>query len=109
MIDLEPTYLQEIRRILLEHVPDYEVRLFGSRIIGQARKYSDLDLALVGKEKIDWRKLEALKDAFAESDLPIMIDVLDWNAISDEFRKVIERKYEVIQTPASLEMLGRGA
>ena len=102
MIDLQASHLQEIRRILAAHVPDCEVRAFGSRINGRAQKYSDLDLALVRKEKFDWRKLEALKDAFAESDLPIMIDVLDWNAISDEFQRVIENAFTVIQKPRVL-------
>ncbi|ORJ52556.1 hypothetical protein B5V00_16740, partial [Geothermobacter hydrogeniphilus] len=57
--------------------------------------YSDLDLALVAEKPIDWR-LEELRDAFAESDLPIMVDVLDWHGISPRFRKVIEAGYEVL-------------
>jgi len=30
------------------------------------------------------------------SDLPFRVDILDWNAISPEFKKVIEQGYEVI-------------
>ena len=96
MIDLDEKYLDEVKRILREQVPDCEVRVFGSRITGKAQKFSDLDLALVGSEKLDWRKLEALKDAFSESDLPIMIDVLDWFAISASFRDLIAQNYETI-------------
>jgi predicted nucleotidyltransferase len=65
MIDLEEKYLLEIKRILAEHVPDCEVRAFGSRVNDKAKKFSDLDLALVGSEKIDWRKIESLKYAFS--------------------------------------------
>ena len=72
------------------------MRAFGSRVRGNARKYSDLDLAIVGKKRLDWRELEALRDAFAESDLPMQVDVLDWNAVSDEFRAVIARHSEPI-------------
>jgi predicted nucleotidyltransferase len=97
MIDIEEKYLDEIRRILAEHVPDCEVRAFGSRIEGTARKFSDLDLVLVGSEKLDWRKIESLKDAFASSDLPIIIDVIDFNAISDDFRKITENNYKIIE------------
>ncbi len=97
MIDLEEKYLDEIKRILAEQVPDCEVRVFGSRIEGKARKFSDLDLALIGKEKLDWRKIELLKDTFSATNIPIMIDVIDFNAISDEFRKIIEKHYKVIQ------------
>ena len=95
MIDLEPGHLELIKRILAEHVPDCEVRVFGSRITGTAQRYSDLDLALIGS--VDWRKIEALKDAFAESDLPMIVDVLDGNAVSESFREIIEKRYEVIQ------------
>ena len=97
MIDVEEKYLAEIRRILGEHVPDCEVRVFGSRIEGKARDFSDLDLVLVGSEKLNWRRIELLKDAFASSNMPMTIDVLDWHAISDEFRAMIEDNYEIIQ------------
>ena len=97
MIDVEEKYLAEIRRILGEHVSDCEVRAFGSRIEGKARDFSDLDLVLVGSEKLSWRRIELLKDAFASSDIPMTVDVIDWHAISDEFRAVIKNNYEIIQ------------
>jgi len=99
MIDLEAVYIDEVRRILAAHAPDVEVWAFGSRVGGRAEKFSDLNLVLAGPEAIDWRLIEALKDAFAESDLPFQVDVVDWNAVSDSFRRVIERQYEVIYRP----------
>lgn len=89
MIELESSYLEMIKQILVQHVPDCEVWVFGSRVTGQARKYSDIDLLLIGKEKLDWHGIEALRDAFAESDLPYMVDLLDWYDLSDSFRQVI--------------------
>lgn len=100
MIDLEPGHLKEVQRILGQHFPGVEAWVFGSRARGTAREHSDLDLALVGEEKLDWKRIEALKDAFAESDLPFMVDVLDWNAISDSFRRaILEQGYEVMPSP----------
>ena len=64
---------------------------------GAAGKYSDLDLALVAAERIPLARIEALREAFAESDLPFQVDVLDWQAISASFRGVIEKKYERVQ------------
>jgi len=96
MIDLAPADLRLVIEILRQHVPDCEVRAFGSRLNGHAKTFSDLDLALVSDAPLDWRRLEALKDSFAESDLPIMIDVLDWHSISDEFKAVIEKNYEAL-------------
>ncbi len=97
MIDLAPAHIDSVRRILHMHVPECEVRVFGSRVDGRSRRYSDLDLALVAREKLPAQHLESLKDAFAESELPFQVDVLDWHGISEGFRKVIEKKYEVVQ------------
>ena len=97
MIDLEVKYLTEVKSILKNRIPHCEVGVFGSRVEGSAKKYSDLDLVLVSKEKIDWRVIEELKDTFAESDLPFIVDILDWNSISDTFQKTILEQYEIIQ------------
>ena len=97
MIDMGSSDLEAVKRILSQYVPHCEVRVFGSRINGTAKAYSDLDLVLIGRDKIDWRIIEKVKQAFSESDLPFMVDVLDWHVISQEFRGVIEKKNEIIQ------------
>jgi type I restriction enzyme S subunit len=97
MIDLNPNYMKTVGRILAEHVPECEVWAFGSRVTWTAKDYSDLDVAIVGKERIPGETLAAVREAFEESDLPFRVDVLDWRAITPEFRKVIEAGYEVIQ------------
>ena len=100
MIDLRPDHLDTVQRILAEHVPECEVRAFGSRASWTAKDYSDLDLAVVGAGPLDWRTLGRLKEAFEESSLPMRVDVLDWHAISDSFRQVIEPGYVVVQQRA---------
>jgi len=97
MIDLPPHHLEKVRAILREHVPHCEVRAFGSRVRGPAKDYSDLDLAVVASGKLNDDVLRHLQEAFEESDLPFRVDVLDWHTTSPEFRKVIEKEYEVIQ------------
>lgn len=96
MIDIDRDNLKIIKNILMARVPDCEILIFGSRVTGQASPYSDVDLALVGEGPIDRQCLDALKDDFAESDLPFMVDVLDWYAISEPFRQVIINKFEVL-------------
>ena len=96
-IDINPNYLATVERILAEHVPECEVRAFGSRATWTARDYSDLDLAVVGKGPLHWRTLGGLKEAFEESNLPMRVDVLDWHAISESFRDMVERGYVVVQ------------
>ena len=43
--------------------------------------------------------MEQLKDAFSASNLPFQVDVHDWLALSPEFRKCIEKGFEVLMTP----------
>lgn len=100
MIDLPPSQIETVKRILAAHVPGCEVRAFGSRIKQTAKDWSDLDLAVVGAAQLEQHALYDLRDAFEESDLPIRVDVLDWSAISPEFQAVIAEDYEVIQSPA---------
>ena len=99
-IDLNPTCMATVERILSEHVPECEVRAFGSRAAWTAKDYSDLDLAVVGDGPLHWRTLGRLKDAFEESRLPMRVDLLDWHAISESFRDVIELDYVVVQKGA---------
>jgi predicted nucleotidyltransferase len=96
MIDLTPQQLTEVRRILRLHVPDRPVHVFGSRVQGKTKPFSDLDLAVMGETPLDFRQLSALKDAFAESNLPFRVDVVDWATTSETFRKIIERKFEIL-------------
>jgi uncharacterized protein len=105
MIDLPSEYLAQVEMILAEHVPGLEVRAFGSRVQGGARPYSDLDLAVAGP--VDSHQLQALRDAFADSNLPFQVDVLDWHATSPSFQKVIQKQYEVVQK-AKNESLASG-
>ncbi|WP_027358970.1 nucleotidyltransferase family protein [Desulforegula conservatrix] len=97
MIDIDNLQFDLIKRILSETIPEYSVWAFGSRVNGRPQKFSDLDLALVSNGKIDWRIVERLKDAFSESDLPIMIDVVDFNSVSENFRKLILENHFLIQ------------
>lgn len=87
-----------IQSILDEHVPGFEVRAFGSRAKWSASDYSDLDLAVVGDQPVEWRTLGRLKDALEESTLPFRVDVLDWHDISDNFREIIRDDCTVIKT-----------
>ena len=98
MIDVKPEQLAEIKRILEEHVPDCEVRAFGSRVTGRVKPWSDLDLAVVGAAPIGWENVARLVEAFQESTLPFRVDVLDWHDVSPSFQAIIDQQYAVIQT-----------
>lgn len=97
MLDLQPEYRAMVDSLLARYFPDCEVRAYGSRVKGDAAKYSDLDISIVGSTKLDRTQLMELRNAFDESDLPIRVDVHDWHNTSPEFQKIIEERYVVIR------------
>lgn len=88
-LDLAPEHLAIVREILAQCVPECTAWAFGSRTTGRAVKYSDLDLAIQCPSALTLARSAELGDAFSESLLPMMVDVVDWNAISEEFRQAI--------------------
>jgi predicted nucleotidyltransferase len=96
MIAISEDSLNRVKNILNKTVPHCEVRAFGSRVNGTSREYSDLDLAIVGEKKLGISVLGDVQEAFMESTIPFRVDVLDYNAISEKFRKIIDAEYERI-------------
>ncbi|MCL4233120.1 MAG: nucleotidyltransferase domain-containing protein [Deltaproteobacteria bacterium] len=96
MIDATPGEIETIRDILGRFVPGAQIRVFGSRVNGRAKPWSDLDLAVVGTGRLDDDVMRLLREAFEESDLPYRVDVVDWHAISESFRAVIDRGYQAL-------------
>jgi predicted nucleotidyltransferase len=87
-----------VRDILHAAVPDREVWAFGSRVHRRSlKKYSDLDLAVLGNEPIPLEVSSELRDAFDESLLPFKVDIVDWATASDRFRKIIQQDKVVVQ------------
>lgn len=97
-IDIEPRDLATVRAILRRHVPEYEVRAFGSRLRGTNRRNSDLDLAIMTDAPLDGVRLGELRDEFSESDLPFPVDLVDWASVDGSFRRLIEEQYESLQS-----------
>lgn len=89
-IDMRPDHWAIVRDILCKHVPGREVWAFGSRARGTAKRYSDLDLAVITDEPLPVAVMAALVDDFSESDLPWRVDVVDWAVTGAAFRRVIE-------------------
>ncbi len=96
-IEIDPRDWVDVVRILHEQVPDTEVWAFGSRAKRNAKPYSDLDLALITRQPLSLDQLATIADAFATSDLPIRVDLVDWASISQSFRKLIEQDRVLVQ------------
>lgn len=90
MLDIQPQYCQIIADIARTWAPDHEVRVFGSRVRGTARRHSDADLAFVGKEPLSPKQLMEIKEAFENSTLPFHVDVVDWRHATADFKACVE-------------------
>jgi type I restriction enzyme S subunit len=103
LLDMRPEHWAIVRDILRRHVPQHEVWAFGSRATHAAKPHSDLDLAVIGDEPLRLPVSAALSEAFAESDLPWRVDVVDWATTSETFRKIIVRDRVVVQNGGETE------
>ena len=95
-IDLEPQYLRMVEEVLQQHIPDCEVRVFGSRVTGRAKKFSDLDLAIVSTAALSSRRMALLANAFEESNLPFKVDILDLAAAGPNIQTSVAQNSEVM-------------
>ncbi|MBB1091967.1 nucleotidyltransferase domain-containing protein [Rhodopseudomonas palustris] len=95
-IDIQPDHWQIVHSILQRHVPQLMIWVFGSRARGTARRYSDLDLAIMTEQPLSLEVSAVLADEFSESDLPYRVDVIDWAATSASFREIIQRQKVVV-------------
>nr|WP_294523689.1 nucleotidyltransferase domain-containing protein [uncultured Rhodopila sp.] len=90
-IDLSADELAIVRDILRAHLPaGARVWVFGSRVTGTARRYSDLDLAVEADGPVGFGVLSDLAEALSESDLPCKVDVIDLRSVDAGFRTLIE-------------------
>jgi type I restriction enzyme, S subunit len=92
-IDISPEQLAIVQGILKAHLPKGTLAwAFGSRVTWTAKPFSDLDIALEGAAPLPPDVLIDLEEAFEASDLPWKVDVIDLNAVSPEFRAIVERQ-----------------
>ena len=90
-INLAPEHRRLVLAILRAHLPaEASAWVFGSRVTGRARRYSDLDLAIDAGRPLSLDELAVLAEAFRESDLPYRVDVVDWRGIDDRFRRIVD-------------------
>ncbi len=89
MIDLDKKYIDFLKKTISGYLDDYKLYMFGSRVNGNARKYSDIDIAIKSNKLTSSIKSQIELD-FENSTLPYEVDVVDLNTISDDFKNLIK-------------------
>ena len=90
-VEMTPAQWKIVRSVLSSVVPEARVWAFGSRVAGNAKPYSDLDLAVDAHNKLDLTILATLQEAFSESDLPFKVDIVDYFSAKESFKSIIDR------------------
>ena len=91
---LIPKVQKEIKNIVFRYLDSKKdkVFIFGSRAIGDNRKFSDVDLGIESKRKIPSNLVADLKEALEESDIPYTVDIVDFSSVTKRFKNLALRK-----------------
>ncbi len=89
---LSADQLEKIVKSIHLHLREARIFAFGSRVSGKPRKYSDLDIALDAHCSIDLSQLTKIKNSLSETNIPIVIDIVDYHSISNDFKAIIDQQ-----------------
>ncbi|MBF0625652.1 MAG: nucleotidyltransferase domain-containing protein [Magnetococcales bacterium] len=99
-LDITPEQRDLLLALLSRFISGVTVWAHGSRVKGNARPYSDLDL-VVFTTPAQRSLVSELKEALDESNLPFLVDVLVWDDIPASFHRNINGKHVVVQEGSS--------
>ncbi len=68
--------IEELKHFLITSFPNEQIFLFGSRARGDASEYSDVDIAIKGRQSLKTALAEA-RFAIEESQIPYKVDLVD--------------------------------
>lgn len=94
-LQISASELKKIKNIIKNLYPAAEVWAYGSRVSGNCHEGSDLDLVITdfGTPK---GSIQLIREAFRESDIPILIDIRYWGDLPASFQEEIRKSYLVI-------------
>jgi len=81
---------KEIKEIIFRFLDTkkYQVFIFGSRATGKAKKFSDYDIGISGKDVVSSQVKILIEEALEESNLPYKVDIVDFSLVSSNFKKI---------------------
>ena len=94
MFGLDDRHLDFVLSVLKRNISDVDAKfyIFGSRVKGTNKKYSDIDIAIdLNGKKLDTSILGKILIEFQDSTLPFEVDVVDLNSIDEKFKNLIKK------------------
>lgn len=80
--------IKQAANIIQSHLSkEYIPVLFGSRARGNALKTSDIDIGIIGKNKVPWKIMVDIKQDIENIPTLHSIEIVDLNAVNGKFKK----------------------
>ena len=97
-LNLSLIYLAQVKEILNQNAHGFEVWAYGSRVDGRSHDASDLDLVLRNPADLHQpiENLSQLKQSFIDSNLPFLVDVMDWACLPVSYREEIKKRHIIV-------------
>lgn len=86
---LDEHTLSILKSVIYKHLDAarYKAFIFGSRTQPKHRKFCDVDVGIMGSRKLPAETLLQIKEDLSGSDILYLTDVVDFGAVSEEFRE----------------------
>ncbi|HCY74603.1 MAG TPA: hypothetical protein DHV28_01660 [Ignavibacteriales bacterium] len=93
-------YLAKIKEIILSIIDtkEYKVFLFGSRATKKFKRYSDVDIGLLGNKPVGNAYYKII-NKIEESDIPYKVDIVDFALVDEQFKKIALEEIEIWNDP----------
>lgn len=92
-MNIEPNLQNDIKDIVFKYLDSNKIKVFvfGSRVNGTNRKFSDIDLGFESDLSIPYSLVLDIEDEFENSNIPYSIDVVDFSKVSNKFKAVAKQ------------------
>ena len=83
--------------IVKEYVPsDCKIYIFGSWAKGNALETSDIDIGILGKEKVKWSSMAKILEKTENIPTLRSIDVVDLNSVGEDFKNNVLKYAKIL-------------
>lgn len=86
---MNPDIMNQLQQLVLKFFDKENVKIFifGSRANNKESVQSDIDLGIIPRDNFNYDKLVLFKEALEDINIPYKVDVVDFNNVSNDFKK----------------------
>ncbi len=87
--DKENRYILDLKDLVVLFLKneDVSIVLFGSRARKDSSIFSDVDIGIIPRGKLDESKLSILREEIEDSNIPYKVEIVNFSQVSPDFRE----------------------